>query len=147
MPIVVKDLDKVIKGLDFEKSVDKLTQDILVTLSKMLIRMIKDKAPKKSGEYAESWVIQNTSAKSVTVGTPKTKLHVFLEYGTAAHPITPKKASVLRWEDESGVHFAMYVSHTGFPAKPHVRPALKRWEKQVPDVIAGKVKKHWKIVK
>lgn len=147
MPIEIVDLDKVIKGLEFEKSVDKLTQDILMTLGKMLLKMIKEKAPKKSGEYAESWVIQGASSKSVTIGTPKTKLHVFLEYGTAAHPITPKKASVLRWEDESGVHFAMYVSHTGFPAKPHVRPALKRFEKAVPDVIAGKVKKYWKIVK
>lgn len=147
MPVVVKDLDKVIKSLEWEKSVDKLTQEILMTLGKMLLKMIKEKAPKKSGEYAESWVIQGASSKSVTIGTSKDKLHIFLEYGTAAHPITPKKKSVLRWEDESGVHFAMYVSHTGFPAKPHVRPALKRWEKQVPDVIAAKVKKHWRIVK
>lgn len=145
MPIRVEGIDDIVIALDFEKSVDKLTQEILLSAGNLLIKLIQEKAPRKTGQYSESWVIQKASAESITIGTSQEKLFIFLEYGTSAHKITPKKKSVLRWEDSSGVHFAMFVNHTGFPAKPHLRPAMKRFERQLPILVEEKVKKHWKV--
>jgi len=141
MPIKVE-IDKVIEGLDFEKSVDKLTQSILLDSAKLLIKLINEKAPKKSGEYARSWGIQKTSSESITVGSPHEKLFLILEYGRSK--VTPKKKKVLHWVDDSGQDvFVMYSGAT--QPQPHLRPALVRFEKELPFLIKDKVKRHWKV--
>jgi len=142
MVIKIEGLSKVIKDLDFEKSVDKLTQDIMFTAANILIKLIQKQAPRQSGEYAKSWVIQRTSAESITIGSSKEKIFLILEYGRGV--VRPTKKKVLHWIDpKSGEDVFVMLSKATKP-QPHLRPALARFEKLLPDIVAGKISKHWK---
>ncbi len=54
-------------------------------------------------------------------GFPLAKI---IEYGTSQHFIYPRHAQVLRWEDETGVHYARYVHHPGTTPNPHWKIAM-----------------------
>lgn len=52
--------------------------------------------------------------------------HLFLEYGTVAHEISPKAASVLALEIGSETGFSAGHAVSGIAARPFLRPALDR---------------------
>lgn len=140
MSIKIEGLDRLVNALDFERSKDKLVQDILLTAAKILIKLIQKKAPRQTGEYADSWVIQNTTENSVTIGSSKEKLFLILEYGRGE--VTPTKKKVLHWVSDSGEDvFSMRSGET--EPQPHLRPAMIRFEKLLPDIVNGKISKHW----
>jgi len=114
----------------------------MLDAAKLLIKLIQEKAPKKTGGYSDSWVIQKTSSDSITIGSAKEKLFLILEYGRAE--VRPNKKKVLHWVDDSGQDvFVMYSGAT--TPQPHLRPALVRFEKLLPDIINGNMSKHWKV--
>lgn len=117
-------------------------RELLTELANEFIKTIGFVAPRKTGEYATSWKISQIDSKKVTISTPHGDLALYLEYGTAPHPITPKDKFALRWVDGSGVHFALYVRHPGFPAKPHIRPTGNVIQAKFPEFAANIINKY-----
>ena len=117
----------------------------MITLANEFLQAIRFLAPRDTGQYASSWVIQSIDDNHVTIATPKGGLAVYLEYGTQPHPIFPRRRKVLHWEDASGDHFALYVRHPGFPAKPHIRPATNVVESKIQEIAKQMVSKYFKI--
>ena len=124
---------------------DKMKQEIMLRLANEFLQTIRFLAPRDTGEYANSWVVQKVDSNSVTIGTPHGDLAIYLEYGTAPHPIFPKKKKTLHWVDGSGDHFALYVRHPGFPAMPHIRPAMNVVEAKINDIVKEIVSRYYRV--
>jgi hypothetical protein len=74
-------------------------------------------------------VRKNRIRGEITVAsTHKSGLPVpaYVEFGTPPHVITPKTASVLRWVDDDGTHFAKRVHHPGTDPNPYMRRGISR---------------------
>ncbi len=143
MAVKEKGLDEMIASVGtIGKNMDRLITEVLLEGAKVLIKDIKKKAPKDTGEYAESWVIQKVKAKSVIVGTSKNALWKWLEFGTARHFIAPSKKSALMWGN--GKYFSRGHFVSGITAVPHTRPAMKKLPPKLYDIVQKKVKKHFK---
>ena len=120
-------------------------RDILLRTANEFLQTIRFLAPRDTGEYANSWVVQKVDSNSVTIGTPHGDLAIYLEYGTAPHPIFPKNKKALHWVDGSGDHFALYVRHPGFPAMPHIRPAMNVVEAKINDIVKEIVSRYYRV--
>ena len=120
-------------------------RDILLKTANEFLQTIRFLAPRDTGEYANSWVVQKVDSNSVTIGTPHGDLAIYLEYGTAPHPIFPKNKKALHWFDGSGDHFALYVRHPGFPAMPHIRPAMNVVEVKINDIVKEIVSRYYRV--
>lgn len=133
---------------DFIKKIvnenENFKRDFLLRLANEFLQSIRFLAPRDTGEYANSWGVQKVDSNSVTIGTPHGDLAIYLEYGTAPHPIFPKRKKTLHWVDSSGDHFALYVRHPGFPAKPHIRPAMNVVEAKIADIARELISKYFK---
>jgi hypothetical protein len=46
-----------------------------------------------------------------------------VNYGTKPHPITPRHADMLKWQDDEGWHFHMEVNHPGTQPDPFMTDA------------------------
>lgn len=141
---------------DFEKIRNELTalkKEVNKTewsnkVAKELVKEIKRRAPKDTGAYARQWAIRhrkrNTPYKTVIRISPGNRklpgpynydnirydqLFKWLEFeGTQSHIITPRKASILRFEYPKGsgqIIFRHRVRHPGTKPTPHVRPAMR----------------------
>ena len=122
-----------------------MKQEIMLRLANEFLQTIRFLAPRDTGEYANSWVVQKVDSNSVTIGTPHGDLAIYLEYGTAPHPIFPKNKKALHWFDGSGDHFALYVRHPGFPAMPHIRPAMNVVEVKINDIVKEIVSRYYRV--
>lgn len=132
---------------NYQQLQDVVIRDSLIEIANEFINTIQFLAPRDSGEYASSWAIQNIDSRSVRIGTPLEELAIYLEYGTAPHPIVGHR-KVLHWVDESGIdHFVFYVRHPGFPAMPHFRPAMNVIETKIPEILHKNIKKHFRLAK
>ena len=120
-------------------------RDILLRTANEFLQTIRFLAPRDTGEYANSWVVQKVDTSSVTIGTPHGDLAIYLEYGTQPHPIFPNKKKTLHWVDGSGDHFALYVRHPGFPAMPHIRPAMNVVEAKIQDIVKEVIVKYYRL--
>ena len=83
-------------------------------------------APKKSGTLAKGIKVSTRNKKGVVSATVKTTgkhayLAPWLEFGTSAHKILPKRAKVLFL----GGLFVAGVDHPGSKPKPFMRPAME----------------------
>ena len=83
-------------------------------------------APKKSGTLAKGIKVSTRNSKGVVTATVKTTgkhayLAPWLEFGTSAHKILPKRAKVLF----IGGLFVSGVDHPGSKPKPFMRPAME----------------------
>lgn len=132
---------------NFQVLQNNIIKDTLVDIANEFINTIQFLSPRDTGEYANSWAIQNIDSRSVTIGTPLEELAAYLEYGTSPHPIVGHR-KVLHWVGEDGLdHFAFYVRHPGFPAIPHIRPTINVLETKIPEIIMKNMKKHFRLVK
>jgi hypothetical protein len=97
-------------------------------ISEKLTAFIADDAragcPVKSGKLLES--IKHVGNK-VSVGGIGLEYWFYVEYGTLPHFIRPVHAKALRWEDDTGVHYAKLVWHPGTQATNFMRNALYRF--------------------
>ena len=107
--------------------------------------IIQKKAPKDTGEYKDSWVIQKVQKKKVIVGTPKNNLWKWLEFGTATHFVAPKRKQALMWGN--GKYFSKGHNVSGITAVPHTRPAMKKLPPKLLKIVKKKVKRHFKPFK
>lgn len=118
----------------------------LVKLANEFLQSIRTLAPKRTGNYANSWVISKIGADYVEVATPKGKLALILEYGSAPHPIFPKKRKTLHWVNEAGEDvFALYVRHPGTPRLAHIFPSVKWTETKIGSIAAELIKQYYKL--
>ena len=135
---------------------DEIIRDTLWEAANLFIDYIKELAPRSTNlfelketahiHYDETWGVQQIDSRSVTIGTPEWKLALYLEYGTAPHPIVGHR-KVLHWVSDDGEdHFALYVRHPGFPAMPHIRPAIARLEIVLPEIANKNLRKHFTIL-
>lgn len=117
---------------------DKLTRQavylMLTDLGNEFIIRIQMFAPRKTGDYANSWdYIANSN--SLKVYTPQGFLMEVLEYGSSAHVIEGNP--ILSWIDSASGErlFAHFVNHPGTPAFPHVRPTIEYVNSIIPSVM------------
>ena len=65
----------------------------------------------------------------------------FIEYGSAAHIITPKKGKLLKFTAKDGSSVTTSkVSHPGFSAKPFMRPAFDAKGPEAVAAVAQKIR-------
>ncbi|BBB65910.1 hypothetical protein UNDYM_1657 [Undibacterium sp. YM2] len=123
-----------IKGGDeLQKFLDQLPAKIEANImrsslragAKVILDAAKENVPVEHGDLRASLRISTRSKRGVVTatvkaGSKKAFYWRFVEFGTAAHGIKPKKAASLLF----GNVFAESVLHPGARAKPYMRPAL-----------------------
>jgi len=98
---------------------------------RLLISLIREEAPKKTGFLRESVRILDKGVKHVSVG-PTAPYAIFVELGTKAHEILPRKAQALRFWIDGEIVFAKRVWHPGFPGKRYIQAAYEKAREQLP---------------
>lgn len=144
------DLIKITVELDrIPADFQKFQQNTLRDLQRLLLTNIQSKAPKNTGNYANSWKLGSITGNKAIVETPNGKLFIILEFqGRRPGRITPRTKQVLRFEDESGNEiFTMRVDHPGFPPIPHARPAMSETLQKAVSIIFENLKKTYPIFK
>lgn len=79
-------------------------------------RIARPQVPSKTGRLRASIKRRNATQRKATVVAHYTAY--FIDKGTVAHPIRPKKSRMLRWEDGGRTIFARKVNHPRTRAKP-----------------------------
>lgn len=121
----------------FAKANSKLLQirrEMLRPEAKRLVGLVKQEAPKKSGEFAKGISYRTFASGNATgfmVTTPQ-PLGRFLIEGTRPHSIIAKRASVLAFfwpngPEGSGTYFYRSVHHPGTPPNRFHGRAYRRW--------------------
>lgn len=115
----------------------KLTKDAvsmaLVQLGNEFIIQIQLNAPRKTGDYANSWNYL-VFPQSIRIKTAQGALAEILEFGTSAHIIEGNP--ILSWIGPDGNRlFAHFVNHPGTPAFPHIRPTIEYVNSKIPTVL------------
>lgn len=83
-----------------------------------------------SGEYAQHWARIFSTSEYAS----------FIEKGTRAHPIDPKRRTWLSWEPMQGDrHFAKHVDHPGTKPMPFLEPAGDHAAKVLHERLEGRV--------
>lgn len=108
----------------FPEFKEKLTKtsinQILAGVGNEFIIEIQLRAPRKTGDYANSWDYILTPY-TIRIFTKQGFLAKILEYGRGE--VVPIKKKVLHWVDDSGNDvFSMYSGPT--QAQPHIRPTI-----------------------
>jgi HK97 gp10 family phage protein len=140
-----------VKGLaELQKFLDTLPAKMEANVMRSALRaganVVKDEAknnvPVKSGLLRDGLKVSTRSRKGVVTASVKaTGKHAFIakwiEFGTAAHRIVPKKAKSLFF----GGIFAEGVDHPGSSAKPFLRPALDNRAQEATVAVGNQIKK------
>ena len=101
--------------LTIEGRLEGFRQQFLDEASKLLIQLIREEAPKRSGKLRESVRVLDRGVDYVSVG-PTAPYAIFVELGTRPHEILPRRAQALRFWVEGEIVFAKRVMHPGFQA-------------------------------
>jgi len=129
---------------------EKFNRAVLIDAQDILLNYIRQLAPRKSGKYAKSWKKGQIVGKKAEVTTTAGKLFALLEF-TGAKPQTRVRSpgqGPYVFKDESGnVIFTMKINWPGFDNIPHVRPAMKRLEKNFRIILAANMSKYSIIFK
>lgn len=109
---------------------NRVTMNALRAGGRVLRAEMKLKVPKKTGELNKSinvttYTSRKAGERAVAVGVrgKEGPLAHLVEFGTAPHPIKPKKGKVLAYVDGGQQRFAAAVKHPGAKPHPFVRPA------------------------
>jgi len=119
----------------------KFEKEYLDTIGDLTIKMIKQAAPKDTGDYANSWKIIQRSAKFIIIDTDQQDLFNWLENGTQPHEIRADKAKALSLP----FGYAKSVMHTGTQPQPHIIHVQKALDDIMRDVMRSQMKKHNKL--
>lgn len=124
----------------------------MLDLQAFFLENVQRLAPKKTGEYARSWVkgplklIESTKTISSTIITPEFLLYTMLEFqGRQPGEILGKPILHFFWEKTGQEMFLRKVMHPGFPPMPHVRPALDITLQNAPRIINENLQKNYRI--
>ena len=113
-------------------------KEFLDTVGQMVLTMIRQVAPKDTGDYAKSWKIVKQTSKYIEIDTDQPDLWYWLEYGTQPHTIRPKNADALALP----FGFFKYVEHEGTKPQPHLNLVVAELNNILDGVMAGLIKKH-----
>ena len=117
------------------------TNEYLKVIEDLTLKMIKQAAPKDTGDYANSWKVVQRGSKFIVIDTEMPDLFNWLENGTQPHTIRAVRAKYLSF----GGRFAKSVEHTGTKAQPHMIHVMKQLDIVMKDVMKGQMKKHYKL--
>lgn len=119
---------------------EKFNRAVLIDSQDILLNYIKQLAPRKSGDYARSWKKGMISKNTAKVTTTLSQLFEILEF-TGAKPQNRVRTGNQKpyvFKDENGITvFTFKINWPGFDNIPHVRPAMRRLEKDFPIILAA----------
>ena len=110
-------------------------------LSEAALDMIKQVAPRDTGEYALSWRVTKRGTKFVEIDTPFQALWYWLEYGTKQHEIRATKAKALALP----FGFRESVMHTGTAPQPHMSYVIQGLDNTMVYVIENFLGENWQV--
>ncbi len=88
------------------------------------------------GEMMHATTAKTTNTVEVSVGPSKKAWFAhFVEFGTRAHPVKPKKRKAMQIGDK----FRMRASHPGTTERPFLRPAVDMRREEAQDEMGKKV--------
>ena len=144
-----------------ESKVIKNLQEAQQETVQKVLEDIKERAPSKTGAYADSIHIEPTKVEgtkiSTFIGSSLTvtsksngntyNLGYLLETGTNPHMIYPIDASALHFVIDGKDIFSKYVNHPGFTAFPHYSLALMKNQSLYKRNIRKAIRKAFKEAK
>jgi hypothetical protein len=121
-------------------AIGEAPKDILRNVGLQAVREAKILVPRRTGNLGRTIRIGSLTADHVEVragGTSQVGYAAAVEFGTRAHIIVPRRASVLAWGGERtlggrlrkgarATRFARRVNHPGTRAKPFLIPGLEK---------------------
>jgi hypothetical protein len=110
-------------------------------LSEAALDMIKQVAPRDTGEYALSWRVTKKSQNFVEIDTPFQALWYWLENGTRPHEIRAIRAKALALP----FGFRESVMHRGTAPQPHMAYVIQGLDNMMVDVMENLLGKDWKV--
>jgi len=116
-------------------------KEYLDVIGDLTLKMIRQAAPKDTGDYANSWKIIQKGAKFIVIDTEQSDLFNWLENGTQPHEIRADKAKALSLP----FGYAKSVMHTGTKPQPHIIHVVKELDNVMRDVMRGQMRKHNKL--
>lgn len=146
-----KDWDKLDISLnEFQLGNRAFVNDVLFQLANTLVTLIQRFAPKRTGNYARSWVIGGQAGNKIKVfSLANPRLFVMLEFsGSPPHEIRTRNRDALAFIDRGGnLRFAQVVLHPGFKARPHLRPAMMELNRRSKGIVYNAVSRHFSLLK
>ena len=116
-------------------------KEYLKILENLTLRMIRQAAPKDTGDYANSWSVVQRGSKFIIIDTSQPVLFNWLENGTKPHTIRAKQADYLFF----GGVFRKQVEHMGTRPRPHIIDVVKELDNIMRDVMKTQMKNHYKL--
>jgi len=143
------DVEKIRNKLVISSSkIDELGNDILIKLADRLVELIQEKAPKKSGKYADAWKREDPKDGEIAITNPDGLLYNVLEFtGRRQLHIVPNKAKVLHFVIDGKDIFVMWSNPAATQPEPHVRPALEVLGREAVPMILDIIKDKFPIFK
>ena len=128
---------------ELPRNYGKFAKKVLKELQDIFIKEIRKKAPRNTGDYANSWKAGTVSDIKATIQTPKGKLFMILEFqGRKPGRIEGDPlAFVVNGEEV----FVTFVNHPGFKEIPHARPAMRVTIQQANQVIRKHMKSTFRL--
>ena len=129
------------KLISLQKAKTQYEKEYLKILENLTLKMIKQAAPKDTGEYANSWTVVQRGAKFIVIDTSMPDLFNWLENGTRPHKIRAKSTDFLSF----GGIFRKEVDHMGTQPQPHIIHVVDQLDKIMKDVMHVQMKKHYRL--
>ena len=118
----------------------KDTRQLLGQVSLLAVSHAKELVPRQTGNLGRTIRLGNVTAESAQIiagGQYGVGYAQFVEFGTRAHVIVPRRKKALAWggnrrlsgslrSGSKATSFAMRVNHPGTAAKPYLRPAAEK---------------------
>ena len=141
------DTDKLRKSLVISESqIEDLGKEILIALADRLVELIKEKAPRKSGKYADAWTREDPKDGIIAITNPDGLLYNILEFtGRKKLHIRPKDAKVLHFVIGGKDIFVMWSNPAATQPEPHVVPSFDQLGREAKGIITNIIKEKFPI--
>ena len=80
------------------------------------VKVARPMVPEKTGRLRKSIRVKNNTQRRTTISAHYTAS--FVDAGSVAHPISPRRGTFLAWQDGGQTIFARKVNHPGVRARP-----------------------------
>lgn len=129
---------------NIQNNYDNIKKSILEKAQVSLLHNIQRLAPRKTGDYANSWKLEKITEDGASIVTPMGKLFILLEFTGAApqkrRRKPPEKPYVFKTKSGETV-FTFKVDWPGFEKIPHALPALKLTFNEIPEILKEELEK------
>ena len=121
------------------KALGKAFKPIGRTWGDEFVTVARPMVPERTGRLRRSIRVKNNTQRKTTIAAHYTAS--FIDAGTIAHPIRPRKAGRLAWQDGGRTIFARKVNHPGSRARPFRARAAHEALRRKP--MAGQLIEQW----